>query len=226
MLWCVFLLLLPIGKPADRVHRVQLWWTRRCISIFGIDLEVVNPELVVSDRPVVFMANHQSVMDIMVLGNALPVQYRWLAKEELFKIPLFGWGMRRTGYIPITRGSSGKARSSFYAAAARVAAGDSIMVFPEGTFVEDGRLLPFKNGGFIIAHRAKVDLQCVSISGAHAVMPDQEQRFMSRVKPGKIRVFIHPPIQATQYETLDVNGLKELAREQIKSEILSPKPGK
>ena len=187
--------------------------------LMQIRITVVNPERVVRDRPVVFVANHQSILDIIVCGVVLDRQYRWLAKAELFRIPLLGWGMRRTGYVPVERGSGERARRSFYEAAGRVRAGSALVVFPEGTVTPDGGMLPFRRGGFIIAREAGVALQCFSISNAFGLLPDQPNRWIPRYRSGEVRVFFHKPLEVEELAQMELYALIEQARSQIASEV-------
>lgn len=229
VLWTVFLsvsvvavlgaalVLVPFGARAS--HWIHLRWCRLAVRIFGIDLKVEHPERIVRDRPVIFFANHQSFMDIVIVGAALQCQYRWLAKAELFKIPILGWGMRRTGYVPVERGSSAKALESFFRAADRVRAGDSIVVFPEATVTPDGALLPFKNGGFQIARRAGVTVQALTIDGAFRVMPDQEDKTIARIRSGPVRVHVHEPLEVEDYGELAIDRFKGLVRDRIQEAL-------
>jgi 1-acyl-sn-glycerol-3-phosphate acyltransferase len=136
------------------------------------------------------MPNHQGNFDILALFAGLPVQFRWLAKEELFRIPLFGFAMRRTGYIPVDRSDHKKAIRSMAEAARRIRAGTSVIVFPEGTRSLDGQLLPFKKGGFVLAIDAAAPIVPVAIHGSHDVMPKHSRW----IRGGRIRVSIFPAV--------------------------------
>ena len=234
-LWIIFFGITPLfifaaafslffpGGP-NLSHRIHLSWCKFCVRFFGIELEVVHPERVVKDRPVIFFANHQSILDIIVCGAVLDTQYRWTARESLFKIPVLGKGMKRTGYIRISRSGSAGAMKSFYEAAERIKEGNSLIIFPEGTRTKDGRLLPFKKGGFIIAHRAEVTIQCLSISHTFALLPNQKGiHWIQRFNPGRVQVHIHEPMEALWYNKFKVEDFKEKVREQIKSEIVGGK---
>lgn len=208
-------LLIP-GIPGARIaHRLQLAWARIIVVLFGIRLDVRGAERIVRGRPAIYFFNHQSFVDTMIVASVLRVQYRYLVKAELFDVPVLGWGMRRTGYIPVARGSGRDSLDSFFRAAERVRGGHSLVIFPEATFAEDGRMLPFKRGGFVIASRAGVTVQPLTISGAYRVMPDQSEARVSRITPGPVSVHVHDPIEAETYGDWTPDEFKERVREVI-----------
>lgn len=140
--------------------------------------------------PVIFMSNHQSNFDILSLLAAMPRQFHWIAKKELFEIPLFGTSMKRGGYIPLDRGDGRKALQSLDEAAASIHKGKSVVLFPEGTRTTNGKLLPFKRGGFVLARKADVPVVPVTINGSGRVNPANQIRLQS----GDIHITLHPPI--------------------------------
>ena len=131
--------------------------------------------------------------------------FRWLAKEELFKIPIFGPAMRRAGYIPINRGNPRDALKSLNNAAAKIREGASVVVFPEGTRSEDGNLLPFKNGGFILAIKSRVPIIPVAIHGTQAIKP--KKSFW--IHPRTVHLHFGDPIETAGMRTRDKESLKE-----------------
>ena len=160
-----------------------LWFSRVKVSVQG--LEHIDP-----GAPYVYMANHQSMFDILVLLGHLPVQFRWLAKKELFKIPIFGYAMARVGYISIDRSDRKSAIKSLHEAARKIARGVSVVVFPEGTRSEDGHLKNFKKGGFHLAIDSGRPIVPVVIFGSHRVMP----KGTLRIRPGRIVLSISAPV--------------------------------
>jgi 1-acyl-sn-glycerol-3-phosphate acyltransferase len=157
------------------------------------------------------MANHQSNFDILALFAGLPVQFRWLAKEELFRIPLFGWAMRRCGYIPIDRSNRKKALQGMEEAVQRIHEGASVVIFPEGTRSPDATLLPFKKGGFILALQAQVPVVPIAISGSNAIMPKHSRW----IRGGAIRVDFFPAIPTAGRCAEDRDILLEEVRQSI-----------
>ncbi|MBW2433993.1 MAG: 1-acyl-sn-glycerol-3-phosphate acyltransferase, partial [Deltaproteobacteria bacterium] len=153
----------------------------------------------------------QSNFDIPVLLGYLTVQFRWLAKMELFKIPIFGHAMRKAGYISIDRNNRESAFKSLELAAEKIRNGVSVLIFPEGTRSRDGRIQPFKKGGFVMAIESGVPIVPVIISGARAIMT--KGKF--RVNPGQIRLSIQKPIDTTIYSRDTKEALMERVRRVI-----------
>jgi 1-acyl-sn-glycerol-3-phosphate acyltransferase len=157
------------------------------------------------------MCNHQSNYDIPVLLGELPVQFRWLAKAELFKVPIFGRGMRGAGYISIDRFDRSSAFQSLDKAAATIKQGTSVMIFPEGTRSVDGKLLPFKKGGFVLAVDAGVPIVPLVISGTHDIMP--KGRLL--VRRQSVHVQIQPPIETSAYTRDNKDDLMARVRQSM-----------
>ncbi len=127
------------------------------------------------------------------------MQFRFVVKQELFKIPLFTLAMKRTSYIPIDRRGEKAALRSLMTAAERLKAGKSLVIFPEGTRSPDGKLRRFKIGAFILAMRTGVPIVPVGISGSHKVLPKKSLK----IKGGDITVRIGRPIQPHNFSNKD-----------------------
>jgi 1-acyl-sn-glycerol-3-phosphate acyltransferase len=117
------------------------------------------------------MSNHQSALDIATLLAGLPVPFKFIAKRELFRIPVFGWAIRRAGYISIDRQNPREALKAIEEAVARIKEGANVLIFPEGTRSADGKLLPFMKGAFSLAGRAGVPVVPLAIVGTNALQP-------------------------------------------------------
>jgi 1-acyl-sn-glycerol-3-phosphate acyltransferase len=150
------------------------------------------------------------------------VQFRWLAKEELFRIPLFGHAMRSIGYIPIDRADRRKALESLATAAEQVRRGTSIVIFPEGTRSLDGVLQNFKKGGILLAIRSQQPILPISISGSHKILP---KKGTIMIRPGTIRMTIGKPIPTRQLTVKDRDLLMERLREAIRMHLLKEEGG-
>ncbi len=153
------------------LHKYAGLWARFGLFLAGVRLKVENVDKVPMGQPLIFMGNHQSNFDILALYAALPVHFSWIAKEELFRIPFFGFAMRRAGYIPLDRGDGRRALKSMEEAARKIRNGVSVIVFPEGTRSRDGNLLPVKRGGFLLAARAGVPIVPFTINGTDRINP-------------------------------------------------------
>jgi 1-acyl-sn-glycerol-3-phosphate acyltransferase len=157
------------------------------------------------------MCNHQSNFDIPVLLGCLPVQFRWLAKTELFKIPIFGRAMRGAGYVEIDRFNRESAFASIEEAARKMKNGVSVMIFPEGTRSRDGNIRPFKKGGFIMALDSGAPIVPIVIQGTWPIMAKSSLR----INPGAVTMEIGEPIETTGYTRETKDDLIECVRNVI-----------
>jgi 1-acyl-sn-glycerol-3-phosphate acyltransferase len=180
---------------ARGVHNVAQSWGRSILWVSGVRVRVVGAERMDPAAAVICMSNHQSNFDIPVLLGYLPVPFRWLAKAELFKIPVFGRAMRGAGYIPIDRSDRPAAIASLRQAAAAIRGGVSVVIFPEGTRSPDGTLKPFKKGGFVMAIEAGVPIVPVALRGTFDIMP--KNRLL--IRPRDVTLTIGAPIATTGY---------------------------
>ncbi len=210
----IFLILI---SPFDRRRKVAHWISRRwmplALWIAGVKVHVSGQEVLDPQGVYIFAANHQSQFDIPVVETALPreIQIRWLAKKSLFKIPFFGWAMWAAGYIPVDRKNPREGLKSLIEAVEKVRQGASVVIFPEGTRSPDGRLLPFKGGGFVLAVKSGCPVVPVAICGTHKIMP--KGRLVAR--PGTVYVKILSPIPAQGLSLRDKEKLAQKTRESI-----------
>jgi 1-acyl-sn-glycerol-3-phosphate acyltransferase len=158
----------------------------------------------------VVVANHQSFLDIFVLCN-IPHEMKWVAKKELFKIPMFGWGLRLAGDICLDRGDTASALKVMDKARRYLKNGMSVMIFPEGTRSEDGTLLPFKPGAFKLAVETGVPVLPIAVSGSANGMP----KGGPWVRPAKVSVKILEPIPTAGLRGRDVRKLRDDVRDRI-----------
>jgi 1-acyl-sn-glycerol-3-phosphate acyltransferase len=171
-------------------HLVGRWWARTLLFVGRIPVKVSGLEYLAPGQTYVFAANHRSNVDIFALFAVLPGRFLWVAKKELFKIPIFGQALHRMGSVPIDRDNLPAAIRSLNHAAAKVRAGTSMIIFPEGTRVPKPALQPFKKGVLIMAWKAGQPLVPVSINGTFFIQP----RGALRMRPGPVKVILGPPI--------------------------------
>jgi 1-acyl-sn-glycerol-3-phosphate acyltransferase len=182
-----------------RWSKDNLWLSRAHIEIEG--LEHLDPE-----RPVILVANHSGLHDILSLAASLPIQFRWIAKKSLFRVPFMGWHMRRSGYIAIDRDNPRETAKSIVKAAGEIRNGVSAIIFPEGTRSRTGTLGKFYSGAFTLALRTGVPLIPVTIEGSHRVIVPMTML----VNPGVIiRIRVGAPIDLSPYGRGEKHQLME-----------------
>jgi 1-acyl-sn-glycerol-3-phosphate acyltransferase len=164
-------------------------WARIGLALNNTPVELRGREHL-PEGPCILMSNHQSNFDILALIAAVPCRIYWIAKKELFDIPIFGSSIRRGGYIPLDRSDGRKALKSMENAAAIIREGRSVVMFPEGTRTRDGHLLPFKRGGFMLAVRAGVPVIPVTINGSGKLNPGG----LIKLYSGRISLTLHPQV--------------------------------
>ncbi len=192
-------------------HIIAGIWAKTILLVGRINVTVKGKSNIDPSKPYIFMSNHQSNFDIPVLLSHLNVQFRWLAKAELFKIPLFGSAMRRAGYISIDRKNRISAIESLERAAEIIRKGVSVVIFPEGTRSRDGHIRPFKKGGFVMAIDSGVPIVPIVLHGTGHIMPKKRMHIL----PGNVWVDIHEPIETTGYTRKRKDDLMNKVRKTI-----------
>ncbi|NLD35502.1 MAG: 1-acyl-sn-glycerol-3-phosphate acyltransferase [Desulfatiglans sp.] len=207
------------SRNGNGPHEIGRRWGKSILWVSGIRIQVKGIENLDLSKPSVFMCNHQSNFDIPVLFSALPAQFRWIAKAELFKIPLFGRAMRGAGYISIERKERRKAIQSLREAAEKIRSGVSVMIFPEGTRSLDGNIGEFKKGGFFLAYDAGAQIVPIVLNGTWSIMSKDSLA----IRPGNVTLSILPSVNVTDYSKADKSRLIVDVRERIVKEFESNK---
>ncbi len=186
--------------PTYRLSRIWAWIVARCC---GVTYSLHNREKALPGQSYIVCPNHQSHTDILALIQALPVRFRWVIKKEIVSIPGFGWGVVRTGAIVLDRSQKAEAFRKLKEGADKASGGWSILIYPEGTRSPDGRLLPFKKGGFLMAVNTGVPILPVTVNGAHKILPKKTLR----LTPGHITVTLGDPIPTGNLTEKDIPEL-------------------
>ncbi len=176
-------------KPNGIYDKAPRWWSAAVLWAVGVKVRVHGMERLKSDEPHIFASNHVSWFDVPALAKTLP-RYKFVAKAELFKVPIFGGGMRAAGMIEIQRENRKAAFGAYEVAAERIRSGNSVVVFPEGTRGHAYPLRPFKKGPFVLAIAAGVPIVPVIVHGAIEIMP----KGSLWAHPGTIDVHLLEPV--------------------------------
>ena len=203
ILWTFFALIAAMaGIPAlyltgriDVLWNLSLWAARTGSRLAGIRVRAVGREHLEPGRAYLFMANHTSNLDPPIITPLLGRRIAIIAKQELFKIPLFGYAMRKANFVALNRADRRSAVESVGNAVHVLQSGLGMMVFPEGTRSRDGRLLPFKKGPFHLAMEAGVSVVPITVVGAHEAWP----KGTMKLRAGEVVVYFHRPIDPRRF---------------------------
>ena len=181
------------------------------LAMSGIRYRVVGAEHLLRGRAAVYCANHQSNIDPPVLFTALHPQMHVLYKSEINSVPILGRVFRLGGFIPVDRRNREAAARSIEAGAASLRAGNSFLIFPEGTRSRTEELLPFKKGGFVMAIKAGAPIVPVAVSGGRAAM----RKGSWFIQPATVTVRIGEPIETAGSSVEDRDRLIVAVRSAI-----------
>jgi len=206
LVWCRG----PARADSAVTDRMVRWWAGMWLRAAGARVAVDGIEHFRSVGPWVVVCNHQSSLDPIVQLRVLPVSLRVLAMRELFRIPLFGRAMRTIGMIEVDRESPDFRRID-QAAARDLAAGHSLLAYPEGRISPDGAIGEFKDGAFIIAVANQMPVVPVAIHGTRLIWPPGH----NTIRGGHVRVVAGRPLPTSGLTQDDVARLREQARDAI-----------
>lgn len=182
-------------------------WAKKILQILRVKYQVFNPDgfEFALKRPYIIMSNHASHLDIPLIYAAFPRDtIRMIAKKELFRIPIFGWGMKAAGCVTIDRKNIRQAMKDLTVAKKLMLNGVRIWIAPEGTRSLTGKLGIFKKGGFKIALDTEAIIVPVAIIGSNNILPAKTLNFSMEEK---VEIHIGKPIDTTDYEPKDLKKL-------------------
>ena len=204
-------------RHGKTVYRINQFWTWLILHMGKVRLRVTGLDKLDETHSYIFMVNHQSNIDIPVLVQGLvQFQLRWIAKKELLRVPFFGWAMWASKHVTVDRNDPLDAVKSLKRAQERLAAGISIVVFPEGTRSKDGKLLRFKKGGCLLAAQAGTSIVPLTIIGSGKVLPIGAWR----LQPGTIDVIVGEPISVAGFRPGNLRILTEQIRTVIEGNLV------
>lgn len=200
----LFILVMTLRLRKIGEFFVQLW-SRAFLLVPPMSYSVVGAEHVRPDTQYFFIGNHLSNFDIPLLFRAIPTPIRYLAKKELYKIPVFAQALHVAGIVKIDRGAGATSYAAINEGVARAKAnGYSLIVFAEGTRSRDGELHPFKKGAFRMAISTGLPVVPVTVSGTWEVWPPGSKLFYK----GHAQVVIHEPIPTADLAVKDIDPLR------------------
>lgn len=206
----LIIILITLGLP--RLARpLPVLWARVNALAAPARVRVSGRDQFDPNQSYVVVANHQSHFDILAIYGWLGIDFRWVMKMELRKVPVLGLACEKLGHVYIDRRNQQRAQASIDAAKQQLQNGTSIFFFPEGTRSLDGRLLPFKKGAFKLAKELQLPILPVTITGSHEILPAKTLNLF----PGAVDIIIHAPI------AVDANSCEETLLAQARERIAS-----
>jgi 1-acyl-sn-glycerol-3-phosphate acyltransferase len=213
---CTFLVLLGIFIDPRKNDRPQRWFFRNILRLAGVKFEVKYSPGFDPKRTSIFVSNHVNIFDAFVIYSAIPQFVRGLELETHFKIPAYGWMMKRFGNVPVPKEGSPLAfKAMMRRAKAALDDGISLIVFAEGSRTRNGRVGPFKKGAFRIAQRFGYPIVPMSIVGSYEFHRTGDWMLY----PGKITVYIHDTIETAGLGRDDVDALCERVHKIVSAPI-------
>ncbi len=199
-------IVLPFDKKRKIVHAQCFWWSDAIIALNPYwDMHVRGLENIDKNRTYVIVSNHQSLADIAVMYQT-KMQFKWVAKESLFKVPFIGWSLSLAKHIRLSRGSFSSIKQVYRQAAVWLRSSMSVLFFPEGTRSETNDMRDFQNGAFKLAIKEKVPVLPIYLEGTGNCIPKGSWLFETR-SPCNITVL--PAIETTGFTSSDFARLRD-----------------
>jgi 1-acyl-sn-glycerol-3-phosphate acyltransferase len=220
LLFPVAVLIWAVTAPFDRkrvvLHRFTCFWASLYTWLNPAwPVQVIGREKIRPDVAYVMVANHQSLLDILVLFRLFR-HFKWVSKIENFRIPFIGWNMSLNRYIKLRRGDRESIANMMQACEQALASGNSIMMFPEGTRSMDGRLRSFKPGAFSLAQRMGAPLLPIVLEGTGNALPKRGFVLQGR---HEIRIRVLDEISHETFATAELETFVESVRNRFAQEL-------
>ncbi|MBN2830909.1 MAG: 1-acyl-sn-glycerol-3-phosphate acyltransferase [Candidatus Omnitrophica bacterium] len=210
-----WVVLYPFDKKMKVAHRQCFWWADAVISLNPFwKINVAGRDNIDHNKTYVVIANHESMADIVVLYK-LRMQFKWVAKESLFKVPFIGWCLSLTRHIKLARGEYSSIKKVYRDAAEWLRRDMSVLFFPEGTRSDTDEMNVFQNGAFKLAIKERKPVLPVCIKGTRGAIPKGSWVFKSKVL---VSVTVLPPIDTNIFNSADFGKLKDMVFNKIDSE--------
>lgn len=208
----IVILIGPFDHQKKTIGPIARFWARWVVKSTGIRTKVSGLENLNKGQRYIFAGNHESALDIPVAIASLPINPVFLAKKELFNIPIFGWALMAAGMIRVDRQNRDRAKKSVDQAVAVLHSREvSVIIYPEGTRSLDKNLLPFKKGGFLLAIRAGLPVVPITILGAQ----NRVSKKSFTINPGEIEFIVDKPIPTSNMDDSDRDNLLTQVRQVI-----------
>jgi 1-acyl-sn-glycerol-3-phosphate acyltransferase len=203
----------PFRRADGIIKSLIRTWARTIVWAAGIDVRAEHLELIDPNQRYILIANHYSYFDIPCIFAAIPQPIRFMAKVSLFKIPIFGWALKRAGFIPIDRKNRRTAVKSFDLAGERIRRGNTIVIFPEEGRSREVQMRPFQRGAFLLAIKSELPIVPMAIKGTFDVMRAGQWS----ITAGPVVITLTPPIPTAGVSVRDKEKLSQESRARIET---------
>lgn len=218
--WSIIAVVYAVFSASSRdIHfKCAVPWSRAILRISGVRVHAHGIDQIQATTACIYIPNHTSFFDIFSLLAYLPVDFKFILKEELMRVPILSWGMRKAGYISISRSSPAKARRTLKGAVNMIKRGTSLVIFAEGTRSYDGNLQPLKRGAFQLAMASGAPIVPVAIQGGSEIMA----KGSFKIKKGAIRITVAKPISTKNYRREQMPALMGRVTESLRAMLDKP----
>jgi 1-acyl-sn-glycerol-3-phosphate acyltransferase len=203
------------GSTGNFAFTLSKVWAWTMLTVTGTRCEIRGRDKIKKGQSYIIITNHQSHFDALALVTTLGIQFRWIAKKELLKIPLFGHALHASRNIFVDRSDKEKSIESIRAGMKRLPRGVSVLFFSEGTRSPDGNIQEFKKGGFVTAIEQGLPILPVTVNGSRKVLPKGSLVFY----PGPIEVVVGNPIETENYTADRLGEVVKKTRDTIISNL-------
>ncbi len=219
LLACAFIIWL-LSYPFDKRKYVLHWFTQVWSSFLFASVpfwrvKVKGKDKIDRKHPKVFVSNHQSEFDIIVVSR-LYAHFKWVSKAEVFRFPIIGWNMWMNQYIKLKRGNRRSIIKMMKDCCSTIQQGSSVFIFPEGTRSVDGKVKRMASGAFVIAQREKVAIQPIAIYGTKDIMHKGSWILNFRAN---VTIEVLDEIPYEEHKDMDTNELSQMVRDRIVAAI-------
>jgi 1-acyl-sn-glycerol-3-phosphate acyltransferase len=207
------LIIAMLSSASPWIDPIIRLWARLVLWGAGIEIRTEGTETIDRAKRYILIANHHSYFDIPCIFAAIPQPIRFMAKVSLFKIPIFGWALKRAGFIPIDRKNRRTAVKSFDLAGERIRRGNTIVIFPEEGRSREVQMRPFQRGAFLLAIKSELPIVPMAIKGTYDVMRAGQWS----IKAGPVVITLTPPIPTAGVSVRDKEKLSQESRARIET---------
>jgi 1-acyl-sn-glycerol-3-phosphate acyltransferase len=216
--WILAIVLVSLVTSPRPFHKLWKFGFRCITTAAGLRIRSRGQEKLDPTKGYLYMTNHVNLMEPFVDMPEIPGWVVAIEKKENFKLPIYSGLIKAWGNIPIDRGDSASARDSLAYAKQVIEGGTSVAIMPEGTRSPDGKLQPFKKGGFHLA----IETGATIVPYAHKGLEKFQRKGSLLIRPADVELVFLDPIDASQYTKEQVGELMERVRSAIEAELARP----